>query len=62
MVEAHVLVSLDYAKEFFIFSFTSEETIVVVLLQNNEEGHEKPIAFFRKSLQDAEMKYDILEK
>jgi hypothetical protein len=50
LVEAPVLVIPDYAKEFFIFSFTSEETIVVVLLQKNQEGHEQPIAFFRKSL------------
>jgi hypothetical protein len=50
LVEAPVLVSPDYAKEFFIFSFASEETIVAVLLQKNEEGHEQPIAFFSKSL------------
>jgi hypothetical protein len=62
LVEAPVLVNPDYAKYFFIFSFASEETIVVVLLQNNEEGYEQSIAFFRKSLQDAKLKYDILEK
>jgi hypothetical protein len=39
LVEALVLVSPDYSKEFLIFSFASEETIVVVLLQKNEEGH-----------------------
>jgi len=27
-----------------------EETIVVVLLQKNEEGHEQPIAFFNRAL------------
>jgi len=62
LVESLVLVIPDYAKELFIFSFTFEETIVVVLLQKNEEGHEQPIAFFNKSLQDAKLKYDILEK
>jgi hypothetical protein len=50
LVEAPVLVTPDYAKEFFIFSFTSEETNVAVLLQKNEEGHEQPIAFFSKPL------------
>jgi hypothetical protein len=50
LVESIVLSSPDYAKDFFIFSFSSEETIVVVLLQKNGEGHEQPIAFFRKSL------------
>jgi len=61
LVESHVLVSPDYAKELFIFSFASEETIVVVLLQKNEEGHDNPIVFFRKALRDVELKYEILE-
>jgi hypothetical protein len=43
-------------------SFSSEETIVVVPLQKNGEGHEHPIALFMKALQDVELKYDILEK
>jgi hypothetical protein len=60
--EALVLVSPDYTKEFLIFSFASEYTIATVLLQKNEEGFEQPIAFFSKSLRDAELKYDILEK
>jgi hypothetical protein len=45
-----------------IFPFSSEHTIVAVLLQKNDEGHEQPIVFFNKSLKDAEMKYNIMEK
>jgi hypothetical protein len=60
--EAPVLASPDYTKEFLIFSFASEHTIATVLLQKNEEGFEQPIAFFSKSLRDAELKYNILEK
>jgi len=48
-----VLASLDYTKEFMIFSFTSEHTVAAVLLQKNEEGLKKPIYFFRKRLRDA---------
>ena len=33
-----VLISLDYSKEFQIFSFASEDTIAGVLLQKNKEG------------------------
>jgi hypothetical protein len=62
LVEALVLASPDYTKDFFIFSFALEETIVVVLLQKNEEGHKKPIAFSSRALRDDELKYDILEK
>jgi hypothetical protein len=50
LVEEPVLASPDYTKYFFIFSFASDETIVVVLLQKNEERHDSPIAFFNKSL------------
>jgi hypothetical protein len=45
-----------------VFSFSFEDTIVVVLLQRNDEGYEKPIYFFSKTLRDAELKYDIMEK
>jgi hypothetical protein len=60
--EAPLLASPDYLKEFFIFSFASEHTLAVVLLQKNEEGFEQPIAFFSKSFRDAELKYNIMEK
>jgi hypothetical protein len=62
MSKAPVLASLYYTKEFLIFSFASKHTIAVVLLQKNEEGFERPIAIFSRSLRDAELKYDILEK
>jgi hypothetical protein len=60
--EAPVLASPDYLKDFLIFSFAFEHTLVVVLLQKNKEGFEQPIAFFSKSLRDAELKYNIMEK
>jgi hypothetical protein len=60
--EAPVLASPDYSKEFLIFSFASDNTIVFVLLQRNEEKQEQPIAFFSKSLRDSELKYNIMEK
>jgi ribonuclease HI len=60
--EAPVLTSPDYLKDFLIFSFASQHTIAAVLLQKDDEGFERPIAFFSKSLRDAELKYDIMEK
>jgi hypothetical protein len=60
--EAPMLASPDYTKEFLIFTFVSEHTIAMILLQKNEEGFEHPIAFFSKSLKDVELKYDILEQ
>ena len=57
-----VLVSLDYTKDFMIFSFASEDTIAGVLLQKNFEGFEQPIAFMSRALQNSELKYTIMEK
>ena len=57
-----VLISPDFTKDFFIFSFASEHTVVVVLLQKNIKGQEQPIAFFSKALRDAPLKYNIMEK
>jgi len=47
------LVSPQFDKEFLIFSFASQEIIVEVLLQKNQEGYEQPISFFSKVLRDA---------
>ena len=57
-----VLIRLNYSKEFLTFSFASKDTIVVVLFQDNFEGHEQPIAFFSRASRDAELKYNIMEK
>jgi hypothetical protein len=60
--EALVLISPDYSKDFQIFSFASEDTIVGVLLQKNDQGHDPPIAYMSRALQNAELKYLMFEK
>jgi hypothetical protein len=62
LTEAPVLISPNYSKEFLIFSFTSDDSIAAVLLQRNDQGQEKPIAFFSSALRDAELRYEIMEK
>jgi hypothetical protein len=37
------------------------ETVAAVLLQKNNQGQEKPIAFFSKALRDVELRYEIME-
>lgn len=59
---APVLISSDYQNPFQIFSFASLNSIATILLQKNDEGKEKPVAFFSKVLRDAELKHNILEK
>ena len=56
------MINPKFDRDFIIFSFASEHTIVVVLLQKNDEGYEQPISFFSKALRDASLKYNIMEK
>ena len=60
--EALALISLDFEKDFLVFSYASEHTVAVVLLQKNDQGEEHPIAFFSKILRDRELRYSIMEK
>jgi hypothetical protein len=56
------LTSLDYCKYFQILSFASEDTVVGVLPQKNDEGKEQPISFMSKALHNSELNYIIMEK
>jgi hypothetical protein len=62
LTEAPVLINPDFTKDFYLFSFASEHTIVAVLLQKNTEGYEQPIAFFSKALRNVALNYNIMEK
>ena len=55
-----MLISPHCSRDFQIFSFASEHTVVGVLLQKNEQGFEQPIAFYSNILRDAALKYDIM--
>jgi hypothetical protein len=61
-VDAPVLIIPKFSKVFLIFSFAFDDTLVVVFLQKNKDGLEKPISLFSISLRDVEIKYDIMEK
>ena len=62
ITEAPILVSPDFRKDFLIFYYASDHTIVGVLLQKNNQNVEQPISFFSKVLRDGELKYNIMEK
>ena len=62
IMEAPSLISLGYTKGCYIFSFASYDTVAAALLQKDDEGLDHPIAFFSKTLRDAELKYDPIEK
>eukprot|EP00253_Pinus_taeda_P024315 PITA_24315 len=53
-------ISLNPKKTRFVLE--EEHTIAAILLQKNDQGYEQTIAFFSKSLRDATLKYNIMEK
>jgi hypothetical protein len=53
ITKALVLVSSNYSRDFIIFSFSSQDIIVGVLLQKNANDYEQPIAFISKALRDS---------
>ena len=62
LTQTPVLTSPNFYKDFIIFSFASKDTIVALLLQKDDQGCEKPIAFFSKAFRYAPLKYQIMEK
>jgi hypothetical protein len=42
---APVLAKSDFDKEFMIYTNATEEAIFVVLVQNDDQGNEKPVAY-----------------
>jgi len=58
---APILISPDYSQDFILFSFASEHTMEIVLMQKKDHL-EKPIAFFSKTIKDAALEYNIIEK
>jgi len=62
LTQAPIVISPNFSKEFLVFTFASENTIAGVLLQKGKQGTEQPISFFSRTLANAELKYNILQK
>jgi hypothetical protein len=62
LTKSPVLASPNFMKDFILFSFAVEHTIVGVLLQKDDQNFENPIAYFRRTLRDSPLRYDIMEK
>ena len=57
-----VLSPPNYSREFFIYVVMSQETIGMVLVQEDEELHEHVIYYLSKKLIDVELHYSHVEK
>jgi hypothetical protein len=62
LTKSLVLANPNFAKDFILFSFSSEHTIAGVLLQKDEKNFESPIAYYRMNLRDSPLRYDVMEK
>jgi hypothetical protein len=62
LTKAPVLASPNFEKDFILFSFSSDHTIVGVLIQKDDKIFENPIAYYNKRLRDDPLNYDIMEK
>lgn len=57
-----VLVNPDFAKKFFLHCDASDYGIGAVLVQLDNQGQEKPVAFMSKKLNTAQRKYSVTER
>ena len=48
LIEAPILVSPYFSKDFLIFSYASKHMVAGVLFQKNDQNVKQPIAFFCK--------------
>jgi hypothetical protein len=59
---APVLVKPDFDKEFMIYTIATEEVVSAILMQRDDQGNEKTMAYMSQSLSDDEFKYSFIEK
>ena len=52
----------NYKQDFIIYYYTSKHTLLVILMQDNDEGIKAPIAFMSIPLKNHELKYSYIEK
>jgi hypothetical protein len=57
-----VLRSHDFNKDFFLYTFAFDQSLVVVLTEKDEKNDEAPLFFMSTNLQGAELNYLAIEK
>jgi hypothetical protein len=59
IISASVLMKSYVEKEFTIYTNATEEAISAILMQNDDQGNEKPVSYMSQSLYDDEFKYSF---
>jgi hypothetical protein len=60
--QAPVLRSPDFNRDFFLYTFTSDQSLAVVLTQKDDDNNEAPVSFMSTNLQGAELNYPAVDK
>jgi hypothetical protein len=55
--QAPVLRSLDFNRDFFLYTFTSEYSLVAILTQKDDENNKALVSFMSTNLQGGELNY-----
>lgn len=62
IINAPSLTTPDFLKPFVLYTFSSNTSYAVVLIQLNDQNIEAPISFFNSNLQGAKLNYSVIEK
>jgi hypothetical protein len=57
-----VLAKPDFEKEFMVYTNAIEEAVYDILMQGDDQGNKKPVAYMSQILSDDEFKYFFIEK
>jgi hypothetical protein len=59
---ASVLRSPNFNRDFFIYTFASDQSLAAVLNQNDDDNNEAPMSFMSTNLQGVELNYPAVDK
>jgi hypothetical protein len=57
-----VFQSSDFRKYFFLYTFTSDQSLATVLTQKDDDNNEAPVSFMSTNLQGDELNYPAIYK
>ena len=60
--QAPVLRSLDFNRYFFLYNFTSDQSLATVLTQKDDDNNEAPVSFMSTNLQGVELNFPAIDK
>lgn len=62
IAKALALYNQNFSKDFFLYTFSSDTSLITMLTQKDELNNERPISFMSESLKISELNYPTMEK